>query len=65
MKKIVSWLSYITVGVAIQQAAISHMCQVRGSAEIGGEYLILIGMIVFRMFLEQAIYENREYEEEE
>lgn len=64
MKKIVSWLSYIAIGFAIQQVAISHMCQVRGTAEIGGEYLILVGMIVFRMFLEQAIYENRDYEEE-
>lgn len=64
MKKIVSWLSYIAVGFFIQQAAVSHMCQVRGAAEIGGEYLILIMMIVLRIFLEQAIHDGREREEE-
>lgn len=64
MKKIVSWLSYIAVGFFIQQAAVSHMCQIRGSQEIGGEYLILIGMIVLRIFLGQVINDIRGYEEE-
>jgi hypothetical protein len=64
MIKILSWLSYIAFGLWVQQEAISRMCQIRGSQEIGGEYLILIGMIVLRIFLGQVINDIRGYEEE-
>ena len=64
MIKILSWLSYIAFGLWVQQEAISRMYQIRGSQEIGGEYLILIGMIVLRIFLGQVINDIRGYEEE-
>lgn len=63
MTRILSWLSYIVLGFWVQQQAISRMCQIRGSSEIGGEYLILIGMVVFRIFLRQVINDIKGYEE--
>lgn len=44
--KVLSWLSYVSIGIIIQCFVIVQMCNVRGSVEIGGEYLILPAMIM-------------------
>ncbi|MGN0400009.1 MAG: hypothetical protein ACI4EO_07770 [Blautia sp.] len=56
--KVLSWLSYLLIGTIIQCFAIMHMCDVRGSFEIGGEFLILPAMILIRIAMEDAIGEK-------
>lgn len=49
--KVLSWLSYVSIGIIVQCFVIVQMCNVRDSVEIGGEYLILPAMIMVRIAL--------------
>lgn len=57
--KALSWLSYVLIGIIIQRFVIVQMCNVRGSVEIGGEYLILPALIIARVALEDIFEEER------
>lgn len=57
--KILSWLSYVSIGIIVQCFFIVQMCNVRGSVEIGGEYLILPAMIMVRLAIEEVFGEER------
>lgn len=52
--KILSWLNYISVGIIVQCFVIVQMCNVRGSVEIGGEYLILPAMVMVRLAIKDV-----------
>lgn len=43
-----SWFSYLLTGLIVQCFVIIHMIDIRGSFEIGGEFLILPVMILVR-----------------
>ena len=57
--RMLSWLSYVCIGIILQCFVIVQMCDVRGSAEVGGEYLILPAMILIRAMLEDVFREER------
>lgn len=57
-RRTLSWLSYVCAGIIVQCFMIVQMCDARGSAEIGGEYLILPAMILIRVMLEDAFREE-------
>lgn len=57
-KKALSWLNYVSIGIVAQSFLVAHMCNVRGSIEIGGEYLILPAMIMARIVLEDFFGEK-------
>lgn len=58
-KKILSWLNYISVGIIVQCFVIVQMCNVRGSVEIGGEYLILPAMVMVRLAIKDVLGKER------
>lgn len=57
--KVLSWLSYVSIGIIIQCFVIVQMCNVREAVEIGGEYLILPAMIMVRVVLADAFGEEK------
>lgn len=57
--KILSWLNYISVGIIVQCFVIVQMCNVRGSVEIGGEYLILPAMVMVRLAIKDVLDKER------
>lgn len=57
MSKVLSWLSYMSIGLAVQCIAITQMCNIRGTVQFGGEYLILPAMIIIRAVIEDSIGE--------
>lgn len=59
-KKALSWLNYVSIGIAAQSFLIAYMCNIRGSVEIGGEYLILPAMVMARIALED-IFGEKDY----
>lgn len=56
--KVLSWLSYVSIGIIVQCFMIVQMCNVRDSVEIGGEYLILPAMIMVRIALADVFGEE-------
>ena len=57
--KVLSWLSYVSIGIIIQCFVIVQMCNVREAVEIGGEYLILPAMIMARVALQDVFVEEK------
>lgn len=57
-RRTLSWFSYVCVGIIVQCFMIVQMCDARGSAEVGGEYLILPAMILIRVMLEDLFREE-------
>lgn len=57
--RVLSWLEYISISIIVQCFMIVQMCNVRGSVEIGGEYLILPALIITRVALEDIFEEER------
>lgn len=57
-RRTLSWLSYVCIGIIVQCFMIVQMCDTRGSAEVGGEYLILPAMILIRTMLEDVFREE-------
>ena len=56
--KVLSWLSYVSIGIIVQCFVIVQMCNVRDSVEIGGEYMILTAMIMVRIALADVFGEE-------
>lgn len=56
--KVLSWLSYVSIGIIVQCFMIVQMCNVRDSVEIGGEYLIMPAMIMVRIALADVFGEE-------
>lgn len=54
-ERIIGWVSYISIAVAIQCFFIVCVCGQRGSVEIGGEYLILPAAVIFKKQIISAV----------
>lgn len=54
-KRIIGWVSYISIAVVIQCFFIVCVCGQRGSVEIGGEYLILPAAVIFKKQIISAV----------
>lgn len=57
--KVLSWLSYVSIGIITQCFVIVQMCNAREAVEIGREYLILPAMIMVRVALADVFGEEK------